>query len=206
MFGIWYLFLCISLFSTLESNASFIDWSFLTVITSGNMKCSSEQLDSFSIWPSFCKRSNSAVTLGCRFIGTRRPFWCYAVNFWWNFDFATCDLDKSFLDTVKKLRRDCLFNFACEIINVINTFTSLRLVLLYHCEAKAWEKVSSNNDLVTVIHHCQNGFSISPVSVCNCCLQVSQNFNRVVWKCFEIPLFSFGDPFRRLCSPKYLIC
>ena len=63
------------------------------------MKCSSEQLDSFSIWPSFCKRSNSVVTLGCGFIGTRPLFWCFAVNLWWNFDFATCVLDRLIPDT-----------------------------------------------------------------------------------------------------------
>ena len=97
--GIWYLFLCMALFSTLESNAGFIDWSFFTVITIGEMKSSSEQLDIFSIWPSVCNLSNSADTLGWRFIGTRRPFWCFAVNFWWNFDSATCVLDKPIQET-----------------------------------------------------------------------------------------------------------
>ena len=96
---IWYLFLCIALFSTLESNASFIDWSFFTVIMIGEMKCSSEQLYSFSIRRSVCNLSNSADTLGWRFMGTRRPFWCFAVNFWWNFDFAACVLDRPILDT-----------------------------------------------------------------------------------------------------------
>ena len=52
------------------------------------MKYSSEQLDNFSMCPSFCNQSNSTVTLCCTLIGTRRPFWCFAWNFWWNFDFA----------------------------------------------------------------------------------------------------------------------
>ena len=71
---ILYLFLCIDLLKTLDSNANFIDLSFFTVITIGDMKNSSEQLDSFSKCPSFCRRSNSTLNLGWKLIGTRRPF------------------------------------------------------------------------------------------------------------------------------------
>ena len=100
MLGIWYLFSWIDLFKSFESSANFIDGTFFfTAIAIGDMKCSSEQLDSFSMCPAFCKRSNSTVTLGCRLIETRQAFRCLAVNFWLNFGFATWVFERPFLET-----------------------------------------------------------------------------------------------------------
>ena len=47
----------------------------------GEMNFLTEQLDRFSIFPSFCSRSNSAETLGCRLMRTQRPLWRVAVKF-----------------------------------------------------------------------------------------------------------------------------
>ena len=70
---VWHLilFLWIALFRTLESRASFTDWSFLTVITMGEIKFLSEHSCNFSICP--CSESffNSSDTLSNKFIGTR---------------------------------------------------------------------------------------------------------------------------------------
>ena len=94
MVGIWYLFFWIDLLRTLESNATTIDWSFITVNTIGDMKFSSEQLENFSMCPFCSRRSNSTeIYLG----GSRRPFGCFAVIFWWNFDLITCVLDRPIL-------------------------------------------------------------------------------------------------------------
>ena len=74
MVGIWYWFLWINLLRTLESNASFIDWSLFTVITIVDMNFSSEQPVNSSMCPFCCRQSNSIETLGCSLIRTRRPF------------------------------------------------------------------------------------------------------------------------------------
>ena len=63
------------------------------------MKCLSEKLDNFSMSSFFCRRSSSTVTLGCKLIGTIRPFWCFAVDFWLNFDFTTWVFEKPILET-----------------------------------------------------------------------------------------------------------
>ena len=67
-------------------------------MTIGDMKCSSEQLDNFGIWPSIFKWANSAVTLVCKF--------------------ESCHWKTNSWNQMWKLCRDCVFNFTCRIINI----------------------------------------------------------------------------------------
>ena len=76
-FGIWYLLRNICLFNNFEFSANLIDPSLLAVITIGEMKQSSEHLDSFSMCPSLSSWSIHNLILGRRWIGMLFPFRLY---------------------------------------------------------------------------------------------------------------------------------
>ena len=113
--------------------------------------------------PSFCRRSNSTVTLGCRLIGTRRPFRCFAVTFWRNSDFTKWVFEMPILETGCGNCDATVSFFTCRIISIVNTFTPFCL-LLYHCQARAAEKVS---------------FSLSMISLCSSSTTVKQSSSQV---------------------------
>ena len=94
MLCIWYLFLCIASLSIFESNAILMDWSDLTVITTGLMKYSSENDVSFLTCLSSVNFSSSFSTFSTRCSGIRLPLCCVGLISLLNVDFATwfCDL------------------------------------------------------------------------------------------------------------------
>ena len=91
MLCIWYLFLCITLFSFFESSAIFTDLSFFTVITTGLTKMSSGHFSSLEICLSSISLSNSRSSFSSRWRG--RPFCCIGLWFCLNIDFATWFFD-----------------------------------------------------------------------------------------------------------------
>ena len=76
-------------FSSLESNASLIDWSCFTVITMGLIKTLLEDFSSFVIWfvSSKCRISLSTLCVRCN--GTLRPLCWYGVMSCFSVDLAT---------------------------------------------------------------------------------------------------------------------
>ena len=74
MFGIWYLFFKISLFSDLASSAILTLLSFLTVKTTGWMNISSVILSTRLMWPAASRLFISASTAVCSCNGTLLPF------------------------------------------------------------------------------------------------------------------------------------
>ena len=73
IFRIWYLFLCIALLLCFESIASFIVWSFFTVITIRLMSCLSLQLSSITRWRCSIRDLISCSTFSWICIGILRP-------------------------------------------------------------------------------------------------------------------------------------
>ena len=97
--GIWYLFLWMALFNILKSIASLQVWSFFTVTTIGDMKYLSGKLETFIICFSSSNFFSSLLSLSCRLIGIRLPFWCLGWKFLWKLDWATWFLDLPMRDT-----------------------------------------------------------------------------------------------------------
>ena len=83
IFCIWYLFLWIALFMTLESMASFFVLSLLTVITIGEIKFLSLHLSSMIMLPFFCNFLSSSSTCDCRWIGFLSPLCERAWSLFW---------------------------------------------------------------------------------------------------------------------------
>ena len=83
MFGIWYLFLNMSLLKSFESNANLILPSFFLVITIGLIKQSSSHLLNFTICPSFSILYNSFLTLSSKCRGTLLPLVWIGLNGEW---------------------------------------------------------------------------------------------------------------------------
>ena len=94
MFCIWYLFLWMALFIILESMASFIAFSLLTVITIGDMKFLSLHLSSFITLPFSCNFLSSCSIWFCKCIATLRPRWWIGVKFVLNLDFTLWFIDR----------------------------------------------------------------------------------------------------------------
>ena len=88
MLCIWYLFLWIASFNSLESSAIFTLLSFFTVITTGLMKHSSEHFSRRFICLSSIKFSSSFSTRSNRCSGTLLPLCCVGLKFSLNVDFA----------------------------------------------------------------------------------------------------------------------
>ena len=114
IFGIWYLFLCIDLLRTLESNANFIVWSRLTVITRGEINYWSEQLFSFFMCPSSRSFLISQFTRSCRLMGTLLPFWCFGWKFLWNLDLTIWIFDQ-YVKWVVEIALQCEFWMDIEV-------------------------------------------------------------------------------------------
>ena len=85
MLCIWYLILWIASFSLFESSAILIDF---TVITTGRMKYSSENLCNFIIFLSSMSLCSSLSALSISWSGALLPLCCIGWNVWWNVDFA----------------------------------------------------------------------------------------------------------------------
>ena len=82
---------------TLESMASFIVLSRLTVITIGEIKFLSLHLSSLIMLSFFCNFLSSSSTWDCRWIGILRPLWWTVVKFVLNFDLAVWVFDRPIL-------------------------------------------------------------------------------------------------------------
>ena len=90
---------------------------------------------------------------------------------------------------MRKLGRDCLFNFTSRSINVINAFTIFWL-LLYHRKSKSCAKIPLDYVSVPIFYHSQDCCSIFPLIVGFCGFQMSKNFYGSFEKVFKF-LFSF---------------
>ena len=84
--AIWYLFLCIALFSFFESSAILTDLSFFTVITTGLTNKSSGHFLCLLICLFCISLSNSSSTFSSKCTGTLRPFCWFGVWFCLNID------------------------------------------------------------------------------------------------------------------------
>ena len=130
--GIWYVFLCINLFSIFESSANLN--KFISFNSYSNWiyeLCRSN----YSILISFSSNSflSSAFTKGWGFIRTRLRFWCVSAKFLWYLGLTVCMRDLSFLEMWPgKSRAICfswlIIDFDRSLIIILIVLKRIRVV------------------------------------------------------------------------------
>ena len=108
---------------TLESLASFIVLSFLTVNIIGELKLLSLHLSTLITLTFFCNFLNSSSTCDCRWIGILRPLWWMGVKFVLNFDLTVWFFDRPILFIrLGKFLAISIFKFCPSRFCIIATF------------------------------------------------------------------------------------
>ena len=153
----------------------------------------------------FFDRSNSAVTLVCRIIEPRPPFWCFAVTFWWNFDLTAYVFHKAILE--KNLGNcDAIAWFILHVeISILLTFS----LLLHHCQTKTTKKVPSDDEFVDNLPKCKACVFTYPIVIDNSGWNFAEDLDRFIWKTSEVflKIEKIYRTDRVLCKifwPKYL--
>ena len=72
-----------------------------------------------------------------------------------------------------------LFYYACRVTNIVKAFTRFCL-LLYNCQAKTTEKVSSYDDFVAILYCYKASILTHPIVVDSCGCNLAEDLDRFV--------------------------